>query len=231
MQCRIPDLLKEIFGGASGILGGSFDPIHNAHISQALEIRRALSLRRVILIPVAQSPYKNGHIASAEDRLKMVSIAVCGHGGLEVKSTEINRDGPSYTIDTIERFGPERQPVLIVGADAFSTITTWHRYKDLLGMVDIAVVNRPGSPPCNPQKFVPDFAWFSYSNNTGLPKGVRIWENDKGHYVVLLPTAQSDLSSTKIRSDIETGELKEGMIPNRVREYIEKNNLYTKEHQ
>jgi len=127
-----------------GILGGTFDPVHVGHLLAALEARHQLGLDRVLLVVAAEPWQKEGHvIAAAADRFDMVAAAVDEIDGLDPSRIEIDRGGPTYTVDTVETLSkPGREIVLIVGEDVAARIDGWHRGADLRELVSLAVVGR-----------------------------------------------------------------------------------------
>ena len=138
-------------GGSSlkiGIFGGTFDPIHNAHIAVAEAARDRCELDRILVIPAANPPHKPGASAPFEHRYRMVKLACEGHRGFEPSMLESGEER-SYSIRTIEKV---RQSVsvqdslyFIIGADAFAEITTWHRWQEVITAVEFIVVSRPGA--------------------------------------------------------------------------------------
>jgi nicotinate-nucleotide adenylyltransferase len=132
-----------------GILGGTFDPVHVGHLVAATEARHQLALDRVLLVVAGDPWQKHGHVvASAEDRWAMVAAAVEPVDGLEPSRLELDRDGATYTIDTVEQLaGRDRSLFLIVGADAAARLHTWHRVDDLRSRVTLGVVGRTGDDP------------------------------------------------------------------------------------
>jgi len=166
-----------------GIFGGTFDPPHIGHVAAAERCRLALGLRRVLFV-VANDPWqKSGERppSSASDRLAMVKEALEGFDGLEVCDLEVRRGGPSYTIDTVEELARTEgvhSPWVIVGADLSTTLDTWHRAGELASLVHIAVLSRPGSPLV-------------------LPAG---WRS------VAVASDELDVSSSLIRSRVQSGE-------------------------
>jgi nicotinate-nucleotide adenylyltransferase len=131
-----------------GVLGGTFDPIHIAHLVAAVNARHALSLDRVLLV-VANEPWQKvdeREVTPAADRLALVEAAVAGVEGLEASRVEIDRGGLSYTVDTLEALqAPDRELFLIVGADV--DIDTWKRADDVRRLAQLVVVTRPGDAP------------------------------------------------------------------------------------
>ena len=132
-----------------GLLGGSFDPIHYGHLAIAEEVRLALQLQRVLFLPPAQQPFKQGqHAASAEQRLAMARLACADNLAFEVSSIEIERPGPSYTAVTLaalrERYHAEL--FLILGADSLADLPRWYRAQRVVELAQVVAVGRPGAP-------------------------------------------------------------------------------------
>jgi nicotinate-nucleotide adenylyltransferase len=132
-----------------GLFGGGFDPIHRGHLEVALAARSGLGLDRVLFLPTAQPPHKPGHrFAPALARYAMVELALLDQPELEVWDVELAPGGPSYTIETLERFAAERpgdEALLLLGSDALAGLGTWRRWSEILGRVRLAVVERPGA--------------------------------------------------------------------------------------
>lgn len=128
------------------ILGGTFDPVHDAHLRVAWEASEALDAE-VRLIPSNVPPHRDPPIASARERAAILRAALRGQDRLVLDERELRRDGPSWTIDTLielrDEIGPERPLVLLVGADAFLGLPTWHRWSELFDYAHIGVLTRP----------------------------------------------------------------------------------------
>jgi len=129
------------------LFGGTFDPIHNAHLRVAWEAAEALDAD-VRLLPASVPPHRDQPRASAQQRAALVRAALVGQQRLVLDTRELQREGPSYTIDTLaevrDEIGAERPLVLLVGADAFAGLTSWHRWRELFDVAHIGVLTRPG---------------------------------------------------------------------------------------
>ena len=193
-----------------GLLGGTFNPIHEGHLSIAREALRLFALDAVWFIPCAVPPHKPVHdLASNEDRLAMLRLAIAGEPRFAALDVEFNRPGKSYTLDTVralQALHPGDAFVFIVGADTLPELPTWHRPLDLLPLVRIVSLARPG--------FAPDAAAIH------LPPP---WPER------LLADLRSgeplDVSSREIRAKIAAGQ-PVSLVPDSVLRYIEEHNLY-----
>ncbi len=129
------------------LLGGTFDPVHHGHLRFADHVRRALGLAEVRLVPAADPPHRPGPAAPANDRLAMLRLAVDEFPGLAVDTRELERGGKSYTVLTLEELRGEdaaRPILLLLGADAFLGLPTWHRWREVFDLAHLVVVPRPG---------------------------------------------------------------------------------------
>ena len=191
-------------GNRIGILGGTFDPIHNGHLETAEAARSALKLDRVLLVPARTPPHRSSEPhASSFHRFAMAALAATTRPGLEVSDIELHRDGPSYTSVTLERLHADghhpSQLYFILGADAFAEIETWHDYPRLFELSNFVIVSRPGTPP---------------------PSG----KERAGMFVVQARTP--DVSSTEIRRRIGANEAIDGLTPPIVVDHIRRHRLY-----
>ncbi|OGC96342.1 MAG: nicotinate (nicotinamide) nucleotide adenylyltransferase [candidate division Zixibacteria bacterium RBG_16_53_22] len=186
-----------------GILGGTFDPPHNGHIAIARAALDQLRLSKIIFVPARIQPHKIlTTTAPAEARLDMLRLALDGDDAFEISDIELRRNGPSYTVDTLEEFRQERPHddfFLIIGADNISEIETWHNPGRIFELATVAAANRPNFTPSG--KYMHAIVYFS-----------------------MTPT---DISSTEIRERIAGGRPISEMLPSVVEEYIKKNGLYS----
>jgi nicotinate-nucleotide adenylyltransferase len=201
-----------------GVLGGTFDPVHEGHLHAASSVRSAMRLKRVCLLPCAVPPHKpRGLFATDEDRLAMLRLALAGRPGLELCTWEVDRGGTNYTIDTLRALRRERgwDPVFIVGMDALADLSSWREPTALLDEFDLVAVDRPGTPDVPsagrvvPWKGAPD-----------LGRGGRVFR------VVIPPR---DVSASEIRRRCAVGEPLDDLVPPAVARYIRERNLYSLE--
>lgn len=192
---------------ATGLMGGTFDPIHIAHLIIAEEALDLLGLDRVIFILSARPPHKSGDdVTSAEHRLEMVRLAIDGNPRLALSDVEVKRTEPSYTVETIRQFrrefGEREKLYFIMGADSLAQFFTWKDPLDLISACEFVVAPRPGVSP-----------------GGGDPR-IR----EKAH---LLDTPLIGVSSSDIRERVRTGRSIRYLVPEGVVAYIKEKNLYS----
>lgn len=206
------------------MMGGSFDPIHNGHLRAAEEVRQTLGLEKVLFIPTNIAPHKeHGPLTPVSMRLEMVRLSIKGNPGFEASDIEAMRSGKSYTIDTLTELTKNKDDVtLIIGSDSFSDIATWHRFQDILSLVDIAVMTRPGHPFKKPvEALTVDLAtWFCYDDLN------KCYVGKTGRRVYYIESTGIDISSTAIREAIKADRSIRYLVPEAAREYIIKRGLY-----
>lgn len=201
-----------------GIFGGTFDPIHYGHLRPTQEIKQALSLKSLFLVPVAIPPHRNAPLATAAQRLHMVNIAIEDFTELSVDDCEIKRGGISYTVDTL-RYFRERYPrmplCLLLGGDAFVSFQTWHQWESIPNLVHITVMQRPHHEFEIPQ-------WCE----ARLTQNIEELSKSVAGKVYLHKVAPVDISATVIRQAIKSDEDISSMLPNPVQHYIETHQIY-----
>lgn len=187
-----------------GLFGGTFDPVHNAHVELAHSALAEFALDHLRWIPTGRPWQKGLHITPAVHREAMVRLAIAGEPRFVLDRIEIERAGPSYTLDTVRQLSASRpgvEWVLILGQDQYAGLHTWHDWPELLALVTLAVANRPGPR----QEAAP---------------AVRA----HAHRVVPLP--MRDISSTAVREAVRQGRDISKLVPPAVASYIETHGLY-----
>ncbi len=194
-----PTTIKRI-----GILGGTFDPIHEGHLALARAAVKQLALERLIFVPAFRHPLpqkETGTMASPEARLEMVRLAIMEEPKFEVSDCEIKRKGPSYTVDTLRTFRTQypkpNELFFITGGDWGKALDQWKDIDTIFSLAHFVVAKRPGF------------------DTERLPKGVQ-----------LLDFVPLDISSTKIRTRFKKGALVASLVPNEVLNYVHKQQLY-----
>lgn len=213
--------------GGIGILGGTFDPIHVAHLRAAIEVREACGLDEIRLVPSAVPPHKAAAgVSSAADRLRMVELAAAGVPGLVPWDTELRRDGPSYTVDTLRALraevGPEQRLVFILGRDAFADLDTWREPDVILGLADLVVVTRPPWPS---GLAIEDFP-VALRHTLGYDPASEAIRHESGRGVTLLRISALDVSATDLRARIAVGRSIRFLVPDAVAAYVAERGLY-----
>ncbi len=201
-------------------MGGTFDPIHYGHLRPAQAAMQALSLDGVRVIPALLPPLRAAPVATPAQRLEMVRLACVEFPGFVPDDCELNRHGPSYTVDTLTslraELGNEVSLCWLVGADAFAAIDRWRDAKRLFDLAHFIVLARPGSAALAP----PD--WLRASVTTDVA-AIRA----RPHGAVLSVTgAQQDISASKIRARLARGESATGLLPESVSRYLHVHHLY-----
>jgi nicotinate-nucleotide adenylyltransferase len=204
--------------GSVGVLGGTFDPIHIGHLAAAEEVREALGLERILFVPAGIPPHKPDRLITApQHRLAMVELAIAGNPAFEASRVELDRTGPSYTLDTVEALArpvddsPAPDLTLILSAESFRGLPSWHEPQRLFALARLAIVPRGGLAP-------PGKAWLE-EHFPGVD----------GARVVALDAPRLRLSATDIRARVAAGRSIRYLVPDAVIRYIEDHDLYRDE--
>ncbi|CCQ90207.1 putative nicotinate-nucleotide adenylyltransferase [Nitrospina gracilis 3/211] len=216
-----------------GILGGSFDPVHNGHLGLAREARATFSLDRVLFIPAAIPPHKRDRdITPTHHRLEMLRRALENENGFEISEIEIERGGVSYTRDTLEELQsrwPNAQISLIMGADTFRDFSTWKQYDRVLKASHILVASRPGhtlDEAAEDMKTLISDLPFSYRPEDSDHTRRTFFCRQTGRRIALFPIPPEAVSSTEIRDALRRGDAVKKMLPPAVSGYIMTHRLY-----
>ncbi len=213
-----------------GILGGTFNPVHNGHLAIAEEVRNRLQLDRVLFIPSYIPPHKHEEeIPSASQRFEMIRLAISGKPFFDVSDIEIARKGKSYTVDTIlelRKLHPDVEFYFIIGLDAFVEMQSWHQWEKLLTLCSFAVIPRRGHHFLDLCRM--DFLKKERLILSELDSDVRSQAimRDDAYSLYLLSIPLHDISSTDIRRRVKQGIGIKYLLPEPVENYIIKNNIY-----
>ncbi len=215
--------------GKIGILGGTFNPIHYGHLRVAEEVRERLGLERVLFVPSGTPPLKVRDLAGAMHRYEMTRIAIGTSPLFQLSDIECNRDGKSYTVDTLEILSglfPRKEPYFILGIDAFLDIPSWYLPEKLMELTHFVIVSRPGQ--------------FFTSLSARIPVDGKVLSDldaDKlelhrtniasGRQLVLMNVTPMGISSTAMRALVSQGMSIKYLLPEPVESYIIANKLYT----
>lgn len=209
-----------------GVFGGTFDPIHFAHLRLAEELGESLALAQVRLVPARVPPHRGDPSVGPEDRLHMVRLAAQSNSRLVVDDRELRREGPSYSVDTLTELRAELGPrplCLMLGADAFAALMTWSRWRQLFDLAHLIVATRPGYP------LVLD----------SLPEPLRTLARARqatapgpapAGSVVTREISALDISASDIRERLKQGRSVRYLIPDSVLDYIRERRLYRGPH-
>ena len=189
-----------------GLLGGTFDPVHNAHLALAHAALHALALDSVRWVPAGQPWQKAGTVTAAVHRQAMLELAIAGEPRFTLDCIELQRSGPSYTIDTVRTLQacePGTRWVLLIGQDQHAALHTWAHWQTLLSLVDLAVAQRPGT--------------LSAADAAVLR-----------HPFLTVPLPLLDVSSSHIRQRVASGLDISALVPTEVARYIDSHGLYAR---
>ena len=195
-----------------GVLGGTFDPVHNGHLHIADALRAALDLDGVLWVPAGRPPHKSDQIVSSDhDRLAMLDLALAGSATDEISTIDIDRSGPSYTADTLEILAehfPNAQLFFLMGEDSLRDLPEWHHPERILRVAKLAVAGRPGVET--------DLESLEFQV-PGVRKRVHV-----------VPTEEIAISSSEIRRRVKENQSIRGLVPASVEAYIQEHGLYAR---
>jgi nicotinate-nucleotide adenylyltransferase len=193
-----------------GVLGGSFNPIHIAHLFTAETAAAGAALDQVLLVPAAQSPFKRSAAVAAADRVEMVRLAAAGNPLLAVSTVDVDRPPPSYTVDTmalLRAAHPDADLSLILGIDALQDLLEWREPERLLDLCELVVVSRPG---------------FSLE----VPAAIAEALGPRAERIRLQPMLLLEISSSEIRRRLKAGEPVRYLLPEVVEQFVRERGLY-----
>ncbi len=202
-----------------GVYGGTFNPVHFGHLRTALEVKETLGLDELRMIPCRLPPHRDSPEVPAEMRWQMLCLALAGVPGLIADRRELDREGPSYMVDTLSSLQdefPERPLLLFIGTDAFAGLATWHCWRQLFDYAHVVVMTRPGYR-CG---LLDDFLSQRLAEQTRTLR-----ENFAGR-LFFQPVTRLEISATAIRTLIAGGRDPRFLMPDSVIAYIRQHHLY-----
>lgn len=211
-----------------GILGGTFDPIHNGHLRLAQEALEQCNLAAVRFIPSGTPPHRIGPLANAQQRLDMARLAIQDNASFMLDEREINRADPCYTVDTLVELRAElgmRQPLcLLMGGDAFLLLHTWHKWKSLFDLAHIIVVQRAGRPLGNTINEANQDLQHEY--RLRLAPAPRVLQDSPCGAILVMDMPVLEISATDIRKRCADKKNIHYLLPDAVANYIQSHTLY-----
>jgi len=209
-----------------GIFGGTFNPVHLAHLRIAEEIRDTFKLAKVIFVPAATPPHKPlADNLSFETRLAMVRMAIMGNLGFTYSDIEGRRQGKSYSIDTLHRFRelyPRDEFYFIMGSDSFADFSTWKEYAAIFSCCNIVAIMRPGTAVASLKESLP----VDIGNEFCYYEAEKRLAHKSGYSVYYIVGTQLDISSTAIREMTKEGRSIKYLVPEPVEHYIQEQRIY-----
>ncbi len=216
-------MLKDVFTRQPlAIFGGTFDPVHYGHLRCADDARRQLGLKTLYLLPSGSPPHRVTPVATSQQRLEMLKLAVPGYPGLEIDERELHRDGPSYMVDTLQSLRsefPDRPLLMLIGQDVANHLHRWHRWQDLFGLTHIVIMTRPGG------RAEYDVKMAAQVQRRSKPDLQELSRSNAGT-VVALEVPAIDISATTVKRLIDQQRSTKTFLPLAVREYIQTHHLY-----
>jgi nicotinate-nucleotide adenylyltransferase len=203
-----------------GILGGTFDPVHFGHLRPALDVAEQLNLDHVRLIPCSVPPHRTPPQATAQQRLTMLQLAIKNKSQFTVDDCELQRDGPSYSVDTLKSLRdefPDTALYLILGTDAFLGLQSWHQWEQIIELAHIVVMQRPDERLDMSEEFKQWYQQHLAKENNQTELAGLIWP---------VNVMQLAISATIIRQQITAGASPQFLLPDSVISLIEVLGLY-----
>jgi nicotinate-nucleotide adenylyltransferase len=205
-----------------GVFGGTFDPIHYGHLRTAFELLQELRLSEVRFMPCGTPPHRGTPIADAKLRVRMVELATEAQHGFVVDDRELQREGPSYSVDTLAALRaeyPTRSLCLIVGMDAFLSLPRWYHWREILQLAHIIVAHRPGwrAPDMGP------LGELLVDRGTGR---VGDLHESRAGSIYIHAVTQLEISSSDIRALVRAGRDPRFLMPDAVRDLIDESGCY-----
>ena len=204
------------------VFGGTFDPVHFGHLRCALDVQQALDIQCVHLLPCRIPPHRPAPRLSSVQRLALLQLAIAGEPALDIDSRELQREGPSYMVDTLESLRAEHgdEPLcLALGMDAFAGLDSWHRWRDIGRLCHLVLMQRPGND------WPRDGAVADWARQARVNEVAALKKQSAG-CIASVAVTQLEISSTRIRALLAAGRSPRYLMPDAVLEHIQQENWY-----
>lgn len=209
-----------------GILGGAFDPVHFGHLRPALELHETLGLDSLLWIPTGEPAHREAALASGEQRVTMLELAIAGMPGWQVDRRELQRKGPAYMVDTLgelrSELGTDIPLCLLMGMDALAGLESWHRWQQLFELAHLVVSHRPGIELAGSGRSEALAAEIRHRQ----VEDIGPLQKSPAGALYFQPVSQLEISSTHIRALLAAGRDPRYLLPEKVLEFIRSNDLY-----
>ncbi|AIA75844.1 nicotinate-nucleotide adenylyltransferase [Vreelandella sp. 21] len=207
-----------------GMLGGTFDPVHLGHLRSAVEVREALELDRLHMIPAPQPPLRDTPQVSPEQRFELLRLGISDTPGVMADDRELRREGPSYSVDTLaelrQAYGDSASLVMIIGFDAFLRLAKWHKANQIFSLAHLVVIARPGYNARWPEEL------RELVGNREVDSVDELMRSPNGNVLTLALPSMMAISATYIRERLEKGKSVRYLLPEAVEEAILRHGFY-----
>jgi len=202
--------------------GGTFDPVHYGHLRPLDELQQKLTADAVYILPASIPPHRPVPLTSSQQRVEMLQLALQEYPDFILDSLELERSGPSWTVPTLQSFRqqyPDDSLCLVMGSDAFDSLTTWYHWQEILPLAHIIIIERAGEPACSKSDWATEY----------MVDDMAKLRDRKCSSVMPVSLKGYDISSTDIRLRLNEGQDMGGMLSDEVIDYIRQNGLYQNE--
>ena len=206
----------------NAIFGGTFDPVHYGHLRAALEIRSLLNIDSITLMPSGSPAHRTNTVSPVRHRVEMLKMAVAGLEGFKLDLREVERNGPSFTVESlleIRQQSADIPIICVIGQDSANTLNSWHRWKELFSLAHLVIMSRPGDLEDYPDELANEFIGRKITHPASL------FDSLAGQ-VLSVPVTGLAISSKHIRALLERGETPRFLLPDTVLAYIRQIGLY-----
>ncbi|WP_083003396.1 nicotinate-nucleotide adenylyltransferase [Halomonas sp. GT] len=207
-----------------GMLGGTFDPVHLGHLRSAVEVREALKLDRLHMIPAPQPPLRDTPQVSPKQRFELLTLGISDTPGVVADDRELRREGPSYSVDTLaelrQAYGDSARLVMIIGFDAFLRLAKWHKASQIFSLANLVVIARPGYNAPLPE------ALRELVGDREVDTVDELMKSPNGNVLTLALPSMMAISATYIRERLEKGKSVRYLLPEAVEEAILRHGFY-----